>query len=180
MIQSAVARRYAKALFETLDPAGIDPALRGLADLGDTVSASSHLMHVLASPAFSEQDKLAVLASLIGRLGAPRALNGLLAQLVRKNRIGLLPEIAAAFGRLADEAKGSRRVSVATAKPLSRAEQQAMTARLRELLRHDVLVSFETDPALLSGMQVRIGSTVVDSTVRSRLTAMQALLTKES
>ncbi len=180
MIQSSVARRYAKALFETVDPPSIDPALTGLTSLGEALSQSTHLRHVLASPAFSEEDKLAILSTLVGRLGAPRAVTGLLAQLVRKNRISLLPQIAAAFAALADEAKGSRRVEVATAKPLSSAEQRELRSRLRELLRHDVLVSFETDAALLSGLQVRIGSTVFDSTVRSRLTAMQALLTKES
>lgn len=180
MIQSSVARRYAKALFETVDPPSIDPALTGLTSLGEALSRSSHLRHLLASPAFSAEDKLAVLFTLVGRLGAPDALNGLLAQLVKKNRISLLTQIAAAFAALADEAKGSRRVSVVTAKPLSRAEQQELKDRLCDLLRHDALVSFETDADLLSGLQVRIGNTVVDSTVRSRLTAMQALLTKES
>lgn len=180
MIQSSVARRYAKALFETLDPAGADPASSALSRLAEALATSAHLKHVLASPAFGQPQKLAILTSLAGRLEAPPALNGLLAQLVGKNRVALLPAIAEAFTALADEAKGNRRVSVTTAKSLSGAEQQTLTARLRELLRQDLLISFETDPGLLSGLQLRIGSTVIDSSVRSRLAAMQVLLTKES
>ncbi|MDE3035430.1 MAG: F0F1 ATP synthase subunit delta, partial [Nitrospirota bacterium] len=51
--------------------------------------------------------------------------------------------------------------------------------QLRDLLKHDVDLTFQTDPALLAGLQIRIGSTVVDSTLRSRLTAMQGRLTRE-
>lgn len=180
MIQSSVARRYAKALFESVDAPTLDPALGGLTGLGDALSESTHLKHVLASPVFSEQDKLAVLSALTDRLGGPPALNGLLALLVKKNRIRLLPQIATAFAALADEAKGSRRVSVVTAKPLRETEQQGLRSRLRDVFRHEVLVLFETDPDLVSGLQIRVGSTVIDSTVRTRLSAMRALLTKES
>jgi F-type H+-transporting ATPase subunit delta len=180
VIQSSVARRYAKALFETLDPAGVDPASNALTRLAEALATSTHLKHVLASPAFSQPQKLAILSSLVSRLDAPHAVTGLVAQLVGKTRVGLLPAIAEAFTTLADEARGNRRVSVTTARSLSSAEQQTLTARLRELLRQDLLISFETDPGLLSGLQLRIGSTVIDSSVRSRLAAMQVLLTKES
>jgi F-type H+-transporting ATPase subunit delta len=54
-----------------------------------------------------------------------------------------------------------------------------MKARLRETLKRDVEVTFHTDASHLAGLQIRIGSTVVDSTVRGRLRAMQSLLTKE-
>jgi F-type H+-transporting ATPase subunit delta len=179
VIKSSVARRYAKALFELLDATSVAPARAGLIGLGETFSASSQLKHVLASPAFGAEDKQAVLSALSRKLGCPPVVDRFLAQLVKKNRTGFLPEIADAFAELADRARGAARVSVASAKPLSEAEQNGLRQRLKELLKQDVDLTFQTEPGLLAGLQLRIGSTVYDSTVRTRLTAMQTVLTKE-
>ncbi|MEW6542701.1 MAG: ATP synthase F1 subunit delta [Nitrospirota bacterium] len=179
MIKSSVARRYAKALFDLLDPAGIGSARSGLTGLSEALEVSPQLKHVLASPAFGAEDKQAVLAALARKLSCPPVTEQFLAQLVKKNRTGLLPEIADAFADLADRAKGTARVSVASAKALSEAERTQLRQRLKELLKREVDLEFHAEPGLLAGLQIRIGSTVYDSTVRSRLTAMQTVLTKE-
>ena len=179
MIKASVARRYAKALFELLDAPSIEPARAGLAGLAHALSASASLKHLLASPAFSLEEKLAVLSALSQRLACPPIINRFLAQLLKKNRVAFLPEITDAFAALVDEAKGTRRVVVSSATALSPAEQDRLRSRLRDLLRRDVDLTFHTKPELLSGLQIRIGSTVFDSTVRGRLTAMQGVLTKE-
>ncbi len=179
MVKSSVARRYAKALFEILDPGHVAPARAGLTGLGEAFAASAPLKHVLVSPAFGFEQKQAVLTELGRKLGCPPAVDGFLAQLVKKNRIQCIPEIADAFGTLADQAKGTQQVSVTSARALDQAEQDGLRQRLRTLLNHDVDLTFHQDSSLLAGLQIRIGSTVVDSTVRSRLTAMQSLLTKE-
>ncbi len=179
MIKTSVARRYARALFELLEPASIEPIRVGLAGLSRALAESAPLKHVLASPAFAIEEKLAVLSSLSERLGCLAVVNGFLAQLVKKNRVGFIPEIADAFAALADQAKGARRVLVASAIALGQAEQEGLRGRLRDLLRTDVDLTFQTEPRLLSGLQIRIGSTVIDNSVRGRLTAMRTLLTKE-
>lgn len=179
VIKTAVARRYAKALFDLLDQPSIEPARAALNGLGRAVAESSALRHVLASPAFGTEEKLAVLTELAARLTCPPAGNNFLAQLVKKNRVGFLPEIADAFAKLVDEAKGTQQVTVSSSMTLDEAEQKRIRTRLRDLLKREVDVVFETNPRHLAGLHIRIGSTVVDSTIRGRLTAMQGLLTKE-
>jgi F-type H+-transporting ATPase subunit delta len=179
VIKASVARRYAKALFELLDAPSIEPTRAGLAGLAHALSDSGSLKHVLASPAFSLEEKLAVLSALSQRLACPPIINRFLAQLVKKNRVAFLPEIADAFAALVDDAKGTRQVVVTSGTALSSAEQDRLRSRLRDLLRCDVDLTFHTMAELLSGLQIRIGSTVFDSTVRGRLTAMQGVLTKE-
>ncbi len=179
MIKSSVARRYAKALFELLDTKSIEPARAGLAELGRILSETDSLKQVLASPAFSLEEKQEVLSALSRRLKCPPIVGGFLAQLVKKNRVGFLPEIADAFAALVDQAKGTQQVAITSAGTLSPAQQKDLRTRLRTLLGRDVDLSFQNEPRLLSGLQIRIGSTVYDSTVRGRLTAMQILLTKE-
>ena len=179
MIKIAVARRYAKALFGLLEVANIESTKQGLAALAQAVSESSELRQVLASPAFGYDEKRSVFTTLSQKLGAPPIVKDFVAQLIKKNRIGFLSEMAEEFTALADREKGTKQVEVTSARTLPPDEREGFQRRLRELLRHDIDLTFQTEPALLSGLQIQIGSTVFDSTVRSRLTAMRALATKE-
>ena len=179
MIKTAVARRYAQALFELLDASTIDPTRAALTGLGEAIKDSVSLRHVVASPTFGAEEKIAVLAELGSRLGCPPVGKTFLAQLVKKNRVGFLPEIAEAFVKLADASKGTQQISVSSATALPTAEQDRISTRLGEVLKRQVDVTFLTDARHLAGVQIHLGSTVVDSTVRGRLQAMQSLLSKE-
>lgn len=179
MIKTAVARRYAQALFELLDQSNIEATRETLNGLGQAMKESASLRHVVASPAFGADDKISVLTELGGRFGCPPAGKAFISQLVKKNRVGFLPEIAVAFAKLVDESKGTRQVSVSSATALSPAEQDQIRTRLRATLKREVDVTFQTDASHLAGVRIQIGSTVVDSTVRGRLKDMQSLLTRE-
>ena len=179
VIKTAVARRYAQALFELLDASTIGPTRAALTGLGEAIKDSVSLRHVVASPTFGAEEKIAVLAELGSRLGCPPVGKTFLAQLVKKNRVGFLPEIAEAFVKLADASKGTQQISVSSATALPTAEQDRISARLGEMLKRKVNVTFLTDARHLAGVQIHLGSTVVDSTVRGRLQAMQSLLSKE-
>lgn len=179
MIKTAVARRYAQALFELLDQSNIESTRGTLNGLGQAMKDSVSLRHVIASPAFGVEDKIAVLTELGGRFRCPPVGRAFIRQLVKKNRVKFLPDIAEAFAKLVDQSKGTQQVTVSSATPLSHAEQDRIKARLRETLKRAVDITFQTDASYLAGVQIHIGSTVVDSTVRGRLRAMQSLLTKE-
>ena len=179
MIKIAVARRYAKALFDLLDRQNIEPARLALHGLGDAYTGSPELRHAIASPAFPEESKMSILTALAERLGCPPVGKTFLDQLVKKSRVGFLPEIADAFSKLVDESKGTQQVIVSSAGALSASEQERIKARLREVLKREVDVTFQSESSHMAGLHIRLGSTVVDSTVRGRLTAMQQLLTKE-
>jgi F-type H+-transporting ATPase subunit delta len=179
VIKTAVARRYAQALFELLDASTIEPTRAALTGLGQAIKGSVELRHVVASPAFGAEAKIAVLAELGSRLGCPPVGRTFLSQLVKKNRVGFLPEIAEAFAKLVDASKGTQQITVSSAAAIPPAEQDRISTRLREMLKRQVDVTFHTDARHLAGLQIHIGSTVVDSTVRGGLQAMQRLLTKE-
>lgn len=179
MIKTAVARRYAQALFELLDQSNIEATRGTLHGLGQAIKGSASLRHVVASPAFGADEKIAVLIEIGTRLGCPPAGKAFLSQLVKKNRVGFLPEIAEAFAKLVDKSRGTQPVTVTSAIALPQAEQDRITTRLRTTLKREVDVTFHTDATHLAGLQIHIGSTVVDSTVRGRLTEMQMLLTRD-
>lgn len=179
MIKTAVARRYAQALFELLDQSTIEATRGTLNGLGKAMKDSASLRHVVVSPAFGMDEKIAVLVELGGRLGSPPAAKAFLGQLVKKNRVAFLPDIAEAFGKLVDLSKGTQPVIVSSALPLPAAEQNHIKSRLRDQLKREVDVTFQTDAGHLAGLRIHIGSTVIDSTVRGRLDAMRAALTRD-
>jgi F-type H+-transporting ATPase subunit delta len=179
VIKTAVARRYAQALFELLDVSIIEQTRVALTGLGQAIKDSVALRHVVASPVFGAEDKIAVLVELGSRLGCPPVGKTFLEQLVKKNRVGFLPEIAEAFGKLADASKGTQQVTVFSATALPQGEQDQISNSLRTMLKRQVEVTFHTDARYLAGVQIRLGSTVVDSTVLGRLQEMQSLLIKE-
>jgi F-type H+-transporting ATPase subunit delta len=179
VIKTAVARRYAQALFELLDQSHIEAMRRTLNGLGQAMKESSSLRHVVSSPVFGAEEKIVVLTELGERLGGPPDGKAFFSQLVKKNRVGFLPDIAEAFGKLVDQSKGTQQVTVASATALSPAEQDRIKGRLRETLKREVEVTFHTDATHLAGLRIHIGSTVVDSTVRGRLNAMQSLLGRD-
>nr|MDH4357180.1 ATP synthase F1 subunit delta [Nitrospira sp.] len=179
MIKTTVARRYAQALFELLDQSTVEVTRSTLDSLSQAMRESDQLRHVVASPAFGVEEKTAVLTALADTLGCPSIGRAFLGQLVKKSRIGFLPEIAHAFGKLVDQAKGTQPVTVSSAAPLPETEQDRIKVRLRETLKREVDVTFQTDASHLAGLQISIGSTVVDSTVRGRLRDLQVALTRE-
>ena len=88
MIKTAVARRYAQALFELLEQTNIEATQGTLHGLGQAIKDSSSLRHVLASPAFGADEKIAILTELASRLSCPPVAIAFLRQLVKKSRIG--------------------------------------------------------------------------------------------
>jgi F-type H+-transporting ATPase subunit delta len=177
--KTAIARRYAQALFELLDQSNIEVTRGMLNGLAQAMKDASSLRHAIASPAFGVDEKIAVLTELAGRLGCPPVGKAFLGQLVKKNRVGILPDIAEAFGKLVDQSKGTQQVIVSSAAILVQAEQDRIKTRLRQTLKREVDVTFQTDAGHLAGLQIHIGSLVVDNTIRGRLASLRTALTRE-
>ena len=178
MNQSTIGRRYASALFQLLEESGVEPARNALGALSQGLEDTPALKHVLASPVFKFEEKQVVLEELCQRMQAPPVMRDFLNQLLKNNRAVMLPEISQAFADLADQKKGIQQIRISSAKPLESAEQEQINRGLSETLGKAVDVVFETDPKLIAGLKIYIGSQVFDNTVLGRLTGMQDQLTK--
>ena len=178
MTKNIVARRYARALFKLLDKKNLEIAQSGLQTLARALQASNSLRHVLASPVFTLEEKSAVLEGCSEKAGCPPAMGRFCKQLLKKNRVGVLPEIAAAFRDLMDQEKDKQQVSIISAKIIDSSAREDLQTQLQEILKRPVDVSFKEDPLLIAGIQIRIGSKVYDSTVKGQLQKMRAQLVK--
>jgi F-type H+-transporting ATPase subunit delta len=80
---------------------------------------------------------------------------------------------------MVDRSKGTQPVEIVSAKTMDLAAQEQLKTQLRTSLKREVELVVQTDPALLAGLQIKIGSTVYDSTLRNRLNSMKTLLMHE-
>ncbi|RMH37214.1 MAG: ATP synthase F1 subunit delta [Nitrospirae bacterium] len=178
MDKTTIARRYATALFNLLEPAEFDAVRAALGELSRLLSESPHLKHVFASPIFTLDDKQAILTELVTRIEAPKIIQDFLAQVVKKGRIPLLADITDSFGALVDRARMIQPVTVVSALPFDESERQHIQNTLETAIGKKVTLVCEVDSALLGGLRVRIGSRVYDNTLKEKLSTLRSLLAK--
>ena len=179
MIKTAVARRYAQALFELLDLSTIEPTRVALTELGQAIKDSAELRHVVASPSFGAEDKIAVLAELGSRLGCPPIGKTFLAQLVKKNRVGFLLKSPRPLPNLPMRRKALSKSPCSPQRLYPQANKIKSAIACARCSSAKSKSPFIRMPATSPAWHSRLGSTVVDSTVLGRLQAMQSLLIKE-
>jgi len=178
VIQTAIGRRYAKALFELLTPADIGPAKAALRMLAEAFVTSNEFRNLLVSPIFAREQKASVIEKLAARAGCPTMGQRFLAHVVSKNRIAQIREISEALSDLADRSSNRTAVEVSSARPLSEEDCRAISMRLEQITKRSVDLTARVDPALIGGLEIRIHSTVYDGTVRGQLERMRAALMK--
>jgi F-type H+-transporting ATPase subunit delta len=180
VIQTAIARRYAKALFNLLNPSDIRSATESLSALGGALSVSRELRGLLHNPVIGLDKKAAVIRELGTKAKAPPVVEQFLAHVVRKSRIALLAEIAEAFARLADQASNRKVVRLSSARPITDASRAEILQKLEGATKGTIELTTNVDPRLLGGLQIRIGSTVYDGTIRGQIDKMRTALRKET
>ena len=109
---------------------------------------------------------------------APSVVERFLTHVVQKNRIALIVEISEAFAKLADQASNRTVVKLSSPRPLSEETREAVRGRLEKATRGAIDLTTQVDPRLLGGLEIRIGSTVYDGTLRGQLERMRIELSK--
>ena len=173
MIRSA-ARRYADAVFDLARQENSYD--RWAADL-DRLAALLRVPLVaraLTSPVISPSRKMAIIEAEVPNL-SPQT-RSLLQLLLHRDRLELLPDIAAAFHERLDQERGIVTAHVTSAAPLDAAEQDGLAAKLAAYVRRQVRLETSVDPGIIGGVVVRIGDLLIDGSVRGRLEALRRRL----
>jgi F-type H+-transporting ATPase subunit delta len=173
----SIARRYARAIFE------LGKETRGLAEIAGAVqdfaaayTSSTELQAVLENPLVRENEREGVLRDIAAKLGASgMGLNALLL-LLRKRRMGAIPEIARQLGRLVDEDAGLLRAEVTSAGPLGEPYLAKLRAELEKATGKKVKIEHRQDASLIGGVVTKIGDRVVDGSLKARLSSFRDAL----
>jgi F-type H+-transporting ATPase subunit delta len=170
----SAAKRYTLAAFELSKEQG---NLREWQQALDRIAAFvsepevSGMMTNSRAPQESKQQLL-----MAGLSDLPGLTLNLARLLVRKNRTTLAPQIAEQFRQLVEQQEGIARAKAITAVPLSDADRQALSARLRQQTGREVVLETEVDPELLGGVVIQIGDRLVDASTKARLEALRESL----
>ena len=164
------AQRYATALFDlALDSGNVDGIEAGLAALAKAIDGDAQLSKVLRSPLYDTGVKQAVLSAISEKLGLPELAARFVGVAAQNRRAGDIPGMAQAFAERAARHRGATRVVARTANELSADEANRLTSTVSAALGRGVDVEFEVDPSLLGGMQLRVGSRLIDASLRTKL-----------
>lgn len=172
-IQASLAGRYAVALFELArDARAIETAEQSLVRVRDAIAQSDEFRRLTASPLVSRAEAARAMDAVAGPIGVDSTTRNFLGVLAQNRRLGQLPAIVRAFRLLAARQRGETTAEVTSAHPLTDDQVIELKHQLRHRLGRDVNVDLSVDPELLGGLVVRLGSTMIDSSIRTRLNTL--------
>lgn len=173
MLNQAVARRYARALFDLAQEKGqLDQVDREFGMVVSMIEANQPLRAVMSDVLIAPEVKRDLVQKLFTGKLSELVMNFLLV-VVRKRREAFFAEMYRAFLDLANEARGIVEVEVRSAIPL--AEETVKTLETKLVTRLGKRVKFQTQvaPELIGGLVVRIGDELMDGSVKTRLVRMR-------
>ena len=173
-ISAGIARRYATALFDLADEAKALKALESdIAALEDALAQSPELGRVIASPIHTRADQGRAMAALGEKLGLSQTMRGGLGLMAQNRRLFALPQVLANLRHMIAEAKGELSADVTSATVLTKAQADALAKALKAKLGKTVKLNVAVDESLIGGLVVKVGSKMIDTSIRSKLAALQ-------
>jgi F-type H+-transporting ATPase subunit delta len=167
---SGVAERYASALFDLArDESALQAVEADLSSMGRMIEESADLRRLVESPVFSSEEQEQAIAVIAERSGIRGLVANFLRLVARNRRLFALPGMIAAFRAMAARHRGEVSAEVTSAHPLNDEHVAALKAVLKEKLGKDVSLEARVNPALLGGLIVKVGSRMIDTSLRTRL-----------
>ena len=169
-----LAGRYATALFELAqDARAVDRVADDLAKLTRALEASTDLQRLVRSPVITREDQGRAMGALLKALDVHPLTAQTIGLIAQKRRLFVVADIIAAYRRLVAALKGEVTAEVATARALKPAEEAELAAALKQALGRDVAIESRVDPALIGGIVVKVGSRMIDNSLRNKLQRLQ-------
>jgi F-type H+-transporting ATPase subunit delta len=171
---SGLAERYAAALFELADERhALDEAAGDLRELRAMLGASADLGRLVRSPVLSRADQGKAMAALAENAKLSKLTADFIAIVARNRRLFAVPAIIEAYLAKLAERRGEVTAEITAAQSLTEAQQGALTEQLRRVVGSRVAIDVRVDPNLLGGMVVKIGSRMVDGSIKGQLQRLQ-------
>ena len=173
-ISTGIAARYATAVFELAKEAGqLDALERDVDALDAAIEESADLRDLIRSPIYTRDQQSAAVAALAQKMGLTDTVANTLKLMATKRRLFVLTQLLVVLrGKIADE-KGEVTAEVHTAHALSEDQQSELTKSLKASVGKDVKMKVSVDESLIGGLIVKVGSKMIDTSIRSKLAALQ-------
>jgi F-type H+-transporting ATPase subunit delta len=172
-----IAQRYASALFEIADSRHVlDETARDLESLKRMLASSAELRAALRSPVFEGDQQGAAIVDIARSAGISEIVLNFLGVLARNRRLFALESVADAYLAELAGRRGEMTVDVTSAQPLTDDQARRLTEKLNTSLAAKVRIVAKVDPSLLGGLVVKIGSKLIDSSIRTKLVGLERIM----
>lgn len=171
---SGVAQRYASALLDLSEGDNVTADVeRDLAVIEGMLAESEDLLRLVKSPVFSVEEQLAALTTLLEKAKIVGLAANFVKLAARNRRIFILPEMIKAFRSLLAEKRGEETAVVTSAAALSDSHVSALKEALAASTGKSINIEANVDPSLIGGLIVKVGSKMIDTSLRTKLNSLK-------
>ena len=171
---SGVPGRYASALFELAgEERATEQVGHQLANVQSAIDQSEDMNRLVRSPVLSADDQVAALAAVAGQIGVTGTTLNFLKLVAKNRRLAALPEMIKAYATLLSQSKGEIAGEVTSAAPLSAQQLSDLKAALKSALGREVALSTRVDDSILGGLIVKVGSRMMDNSLKTKLQSLK-------
>ena len=174
---SGLAGRYATALFELARERDALDAIAG--DLGllkAMLNESEALRRLVLSPVIAREDQGRAMVALVERADLGELTGNFVGLLASNRRLIALADMIAAYEMLLAAHRGEVTAEVLSARPLSEVQTDAVAAALKRVVGGDVRLTTSVDESLLGGLVVKLGSQMVDASLKAKLQSLELVM----
>jgi len=171
---TGVATRYALALFDLADEKRkLDEVARDLRAIDTMIDDSADLQRLLRNPVISRADSGRAMAAILEKAEADPLTRNFIGLVAANRRLFALPAMIAAFLAELAQRRGEISAEVTSARELTQAQAQSLEEALRAAVGGKVALSLKVNPGLIGGLVVRVGSRMIDSSLKSQLARLK-------
>ncbi|MEJ5218422.1 F0F1 ATP synthase subunit delta [Cognatishimia sp. D5M38] len=173
-ISQGIAARYATAVFEIAkESKGVAKLEKGIDALSTALEDSADLRELINSPVYSRDVQGKAIAAVAAKMGLDDVLTNTLSLMAENRRLFVLPQLVARLRDLVAEDKGEVTADVTSAKALTKTQSDKLAKTLKERVGKDVKINATVDESLIGGLVVKVGSKMIDTSIRSKLNSLQ-------
>ena len=175
--ETGLAGRYANAVFELAqEEKSVEAVEHDFIALRSLIDRNPDLARVVRAPVFSRAEQGHVMQAVLEKMGAAKLTTQFILLMASKRRLFILGDVIRSFDRLVARLRGEVQAQVTSARALSDAETLELKAILKSRLGRDPRLETKVDPTLLGGLVVKVGSRMIDSSLRTKLTGIRAAM----
>ncbi|WP_172960957.1 F0F1 ATP synthase subunit delta [Oceaniglobus roseus] len=173
-ISSGIAERYASAIFSLAqDEGGLDKLQQDADALDAALRESEDFRALIHSPIYSRDEQQNAIGAIADKMGLGRIFANTLRLMASKRRLFVVPAMLAILRDMIADAKGEITADVTAAQALSDEQKAALAETLKKSVGKDVKINMSVDDRLIGGLIVKVGSKMIDTSIRAKLNALQ-------
>ena len=173
-ISTGIAARYATAVYELAKDGKAVKSLEGDIDtLTAAMADSGDFNALIHSPVYSREEQAAAITAIAKKAKLTDLMANTLALMAETRRLFVLPQLVQALREVIAEDKGELTADVTSAKALTKTQSDKLAKTLKARMGKDVTINASVDESLIGGLIVKVGSKMIDTSIRSKLASLQ-------